>query len=99
MTMESNMKINRIYAIGTSGKAKGITFEALQDSNGKYVLNKKVPSSASTKTNYAINKVLVDALDDAWNLMTDNEYLINLTSPRNTRALRKKSALKVEFAS
>lgn len=93
------MKINKIFAVGTSGKAEGVKFSAIHDSNGKYVLNKKVPSSSTTKTNFACNKVFVDTLDDAWALMADDNYLINLKSTHNGRALRKKSALKLEFVS
>jgi hypothetical protein len=37
------MKITKISAIGTRGKAAGVEFVAKQDRNGKYVLNRKVP--------------------------------------------------------
>jgi transposase-like protein len=96
--MEFEMRISKLYAIGTRGKAAGLEFVAKKNANGKYVLNKKVPSTSASSTNYAVNKVSVDTLDEAWELLKNDQYLINVTGPTNSRALRKLSAIKVEYA-
>jgi hypothetical protein len=72
------MKITKISAIGTRGKAAGVEFVAKQDRNGKYVLNRKVPSTSATNTNYSANKVYMDTLEQAWNLLRKDGHLINL---------------------
>jgi hypothetical protein len=92
------MKVTKLYAFGTRGKAAEKEFVAVKDANGKYVLNKKVLFTSGTQTNYAANKVYVNTLDEAWKLMQDDAYLINLTSQANGRALRKKSVIQVEYA-
>jgi hypothetical protein len=90
------MKITKISAIGTRGAAAGLEFVAKQDRNGKYVLNRKVPSTSSTMTNYSVNKVCVDTLDQAWDLLQKNGHLINLIGPTG-RALQNDRSVKTEY--
>ena len=93
------MKVTRIWAKGTRGKAAGETFEARRDRSGKYVLNRKASVSLTGEpTNKAVNKVYVETLDEAWCLMNTGDYLINLISGAGIRALRKLSSIHVEFA-
>ena len=93
------MKVIRIWANGTRGKAAGELFEARPDRSGKYVLNRKKATAPSGEpTNRAVNKVYVDTLDEAWRLMNTEEYLINLVSGAGVRALRKLSAINVDYA-
>jgi hypothetical protein len=89
------MKITKISAIGTRGRAAGLEFVAKQDRNGKYVLSRKAPSTSATMTNYSVNKVYVDTLDQAWNLLQKDGHLINLIGPTG-RALRNVRSVKTE---
>lgn len=81
--------VNKISAIGTRGAVKGSEFKAIKDKNGKYVLNRKTstPEKGNT-TNKAINKIYVDTLTEAANLLSSNEYLINLVADSGVRSLR-----------
>jgi hypothetical protein len=90
------MKIAKISAIGTRGRAAGLEFIAKQDRNGKYVLNRKVPSTSATMTNYSVNKVYVDNLDQAWDLLQKDTHLINLIG-HTGRALRNVRSVKIEY--
>jgi hypothetical protein len=88
-------KITEIYAIGTRGDAAGKKFIAKRDKNGKFVLNKKKASTSSSSTNMAVNKVHVDTLNEAFELLTSEQYLINLICSSGSRALRRLNAVKI----
>lgn len=84
--------VQKISAVGTSGDAKGVEFVATPDKQGRYVLNKKKPSTSENPTNKAVNKVYVESLTEAANLLATDDYLINMTgrvNSKNTRGLRK----------
>ncbi|MAC32063.1 MAG: hypothetical protein CME38_00470 [Haliea sp.] len=82
-------KIISITAVGTRGDAKGQVFTAKRDRDRAYVLNRKVSApSEGNRTNRAVNKVRVDSLDEAYELLSTDQYLINLTGPGGKRALR-----------
>ncbi|MER8077236.1 hypothetical protein ACODTT_06690 [Acinetobacter pittii] len=89
--------IKRLYAIGTSGKAKGDFFEAKKNKNGFYVLNLKVTCGGVESTNKAVNKVEVETLDKAYELLKSDNYLINLTDKCGNRALREYSKVKIDY--
>lgn len=93
-------KVLRITAIGTRGDAEGKVFSAKQDSQGRYVLNKKTsaPSKGNT-TNRAENKKYASNLDEALLILETDDYLINLISPDGKRALREFKKVKIEFES
>lgn len=90
-------KVNKISAVGTRGAVKGAEFIAKKNENGKYVLNKKTstPEKGNT-TNRAINKIYVDTLTEAANLLKTDEYLINLVADGGVRALREFKKVKIE---
>jgi hypothetical protein len=90
------MTITKISAIGTRGRAAGLEFVAKQDKNGKYVLNRKVPSTSATMTNDSVNKVYVGTLDQAWDLLQKDAHLINLIGLTG-RALRNVRSVKTEY--
>ena len=90
------MKVAKISAVGTRGRAAGLEFVAKQNRNGKYVLNRKVPSTSATMTNYSVNKVYVDTLNQAWDLLQKDGHLINLIGPTG-RALRNVRSVKTEY--
>ena len=90
------MKVISISSVGTRGDAKGKVFVAKPDSSGRYVLNRKKPSSSSSPTNNAINKKYADSLDEAADLLRTNDYLINLVSPDGKRALRELKTVRIE---
>lgn len=95
MTYKNVIKIS---AIGTRGKVKGLEFVAKQNLDGQYILNEKVHTPTdSNKTNKAKNKVYASTLTEAANLLSTNEYLINLTctDPIGGRALREYNKVKV----
>lgn len=92
-----SMAIKRLYAFGTSGKAKGKIFEAKHNKNGFYVLNLKVGCGGVDSTNKALNKIEVRTLDKAYELLKEDKYLINLTDEFGSRALREYSKVKVEY--
>ena len=85
-----------ITAIGTRGKAEGKIFSAKKDSSGRYVLNRKKPSSSGSPTNKAVNKVYVSSLNQAADLLATNDYLINLVSTDGKRALRQYAKVKIK---
>lgn len=87
--------VSRISAWGTRGEAKNFEFIAKADANGKYVLNRKTTSTSGNTTNKAVNKVLVDTLTEAANLLATDDYLINLVSEQNKRALRSYNKVKI----
>lgn len=90
----SNVK--KISALGTRGSAKGIEFIAKENRSGKYILNKKSTSpSKGNTTNKAENKISVSTLTEAANLLSTNEYLINLISSDGKRALREYKKVKI----
>lgn len=89
--------IKRLYAIGTSGKVKGKFFEAKKNKNGYYVLNLKVACGGVESTNKAVNKVEVETLDKAYELLRRGEHLINLTNECGNRALREYSKVKIDY--
>ncbi len=95
----SNMPklVKRLYAIGTRGHAKGEVFEANKNSNSKYVLNVRKISSSPESTNRAVNKVEVDTLNEAYELLKKDLYLINLTDGVGKRALRNLKSVKIEY--
>ena len=95
--METNVGIREIYSFGTRGKVKGKKFKARKNGKGFYVLNKKAKEGRSNTTNRAKNIVLVETLEDAFNLLKTNDYLINLVCDDNSRALREHSKVLVEF--
>jgi hypothetical protein len=91
--------VTKISAIGTRGEAKGQLFIAKPDSQGRFVLNKKLTSPISgNTTNRAVNKYYVDTLTEAARLLSTNDYLINLISPDGRRALREFRKVKIEYA-
>ncbi|MEL4204826.1 hypothetical protein P0W48_15935 [Plesiomonas shigelloides] len=86
-----HVNVREIWAVGTGIKNRGQKFVAVLDSNGKYVLNRKKPSlGGRSETNKAENKIYVDSLDEAADLLSTDDYLINLVSisSPHTRALR-----------
>ena len=85
-----------ITAIGTRGDAAGKTFIARPDSSGRYVLNRKRPSTSGSPTNKAVNKVFAASLDQAADLLATNDYLINLVSADGKRALRQHSKVQIK---
>ncbi len=88
----------KISAIGTRGKVEGLEFVAKKNLDGHYVLNEKVHTPTdSNRTNKAKNKVYASTLTEAANLLSTNEYLINLTctDPIGGRALREYNKVKV----
>lgn len=79
----------KISAWGTRGQAKNYEFIAKLDTSGCYVLNKKTTSpSQGNLTNRGTSKVLVSSLTEAANLLSTDEYLINLVASNGKRALR-----------
>lgn len=83
------MTIQRIWAYGTVGKAKGRVFEAKRNRNDMFVLHKKKPATTNDATNLRHNKCEVASLDEAWRLLQTDDYLINLSCAElKTRALR-----------
>lgn len=87
----------KISANGTRGMVKGSEFIAKKDKNGKYILNKKTstPEKGNT-TNRAVNKIYVDTLTEAANLLKTDEYLIHLVADGGVRALREFKKVKIE---
>lgn len=86
----------KISAIGTRGKVKGLEFVAKANAAGQYVLNKKVSSPTDgNSTNKARNKTFVNSLTEAANLLSTNNYLINLTCSEGSRALREYSKVTI----
>lgn len=81
-------KVLSITAIGTRGDAKGKLFVAKPDSRGRYVLNKKRSLASPSPTNYAVNKVYVDTLDEVVGHLETGDYLVNLVGADGQRALR-----------
>ncbi len=90
------MAVISITAVGTRGGAKGKVFIAKPNAADRYVLNRKRTSPSGAPTNYAVNKVYVETLDEAAALMLTSEYLINLVSADGTRALRELSRIVVK---
>lgn len=77
---------------------KGELFSAKRDRDGAYVLNRKTSTpTAGNCTNRATSKVRVDSLEEAYRLLSTNDYLINMTGPGGTRALRQFSKVKAEY--
>ncbi|WP_404397969.1 hypothetical protein [Idiomarina loihiensis] len=93
------MAVTKIWAKGTRGEAKNRKFTAKTNRDGFYVLNRKVSGSTNNKTNHAQNKVYVSSLDETWNLLKTDEYVINLVCDEGTRALRSKGNVLVEKVS
>ncbi|WP_145480506.1 hypothetical protein [Stenotrophomonas rhizophila] len=87
-----------ISAIGTRGSAAGKLFMARPDASGRYVLNRKRPSSSGAPTNRAVNKVYAVTLDQAVDLLSTNDYLVNLVSEDGTRALREFKRVQIKRA-
>lgn len=83
------MTVQRIWAYGTRGGAKGKLFEAKRNGNGMFVLHEKKTKTKNDATNLAHNKCEVASLNDAWRLLKTDDYQINLTCDElGTRALR-----------
>jgi hypothetical protein len=61
--------VKRSYAIGTRGNAKGKIFEAKKNTNSKYVLNIIKNSNSLEPTNRAVNKVEVETLNEAYEVL------------------------------
>ncbi|HFX6305142.1 hypothetical protein [Acinetobacter nosocomialis] len=89
--------VKRLWAYGSRGSVKGDIFEARKDSNGKYILNLKQSSFSLNPTNKAINKVAVENLTEAYDLLSTDLYSINLTNEKGQRALREYKKVIVEF--
>jgi hypothetical protein len=87
-----------ITAMGTRGDAAGRVFSAKPDASGRYVLNRKRPSASTFPTNRAVNKVYATSLDQAADLLSTGDYLINLVSADGSRALRQLKSVKVNRA-
>lgn len=89
--------VTKIVAIGTRGAAKGVEFTAKKNKDDRYVLNKKTstPEKGNT-TNRAVNKIYVDTLTEAANLLKTDEYLIHLVADGGVRALREFKKVKIE---
>jgi len=93
----SYKKVTKISAIGTKGAVKGKVFTAKQDSAGRYVLNKKTTKPGKgNSTNEAVNKAYVNTLTEAANLLSTDDYLINLVASTGQRALREYKKVKIE---
>ncbi|MEG4582199.1 hypothetical protein QUA71_21675 [Microcoleus sp. MON1_C5] len=96
-----SLRIKRIWALGTRGKVKNVEFEARRDSQGRYVLNHrhKLECEDGEGRNRAVNKQYMLSLDEAWDLLKTNLYVIHLTGcePRSSRSLRKPEELNIEF--
>ena len=90
-------KVKRISATGTGGAALGNMFIAKPNKSGQFVLNRKnrVPVKGKP-TNHAANKVYVNTLDEAAELLATDEFLIHLVSDDSTRALREHKKVRVE---
>lgn len=88
------MTVTKISAYGTRGLEK-VQFVAKPDRLDRYVLNKKRPASSAHPTNKAVNKVYVDSLDEAAELLRTGDYLINLVAPDGSRALRQLSKVRI----
>lgn len=92
-----NSPIKRLYAVGTKGKAKGVTFEAKKNSLEKFVLNiKKVADSESTEVKPS-NKIMVDTLEEAYALLKQEGHSLNMASKDGQRTLCELSKIKVEY--
>ena len=89
--------VKKITAVGTRGDAKGKLFTAKKDSAGYYVLNKKKSANSLNPTNKAVNKVRVASLDEAAKILSTDEYLINLVSEDEKRALREYKKVYIEY--
>ena len=89
------MTVTKISAYGTRG-LENVLFVAKPDRSGRYLLNKKQPSASKNPTNKAVNKVYVDTLEDAAELLRTDEYLINLVAPDGSRALRSYSKVRID---
>lgn len=90
------MPVKSISAIGTRGEAEGKVFTARRDSSGRYVLNRKSGLGTGAPTNYAVNKVYVETLEKAAELLSSDEYLIHLVSDDGKRALREFKMVRIE---
>tara|TARA_R110002072_G_scaffold302794_1_gene488768 strand:+ start:5750 stop:6067 length:318 start_codon:yes stop_codon:yes gene_type:complete len=93
--MMTYLAITKISAYGTRGDAKNYEFIAKPDASGKYVLNKKVQKNGGNNTNLSKNKIYVDTLTEAANLLSTNGYLINLVVSSGKRALREYKKVKI----
>ena len=92
-------RVIRISAVGTRGDAKGKLFAAKPDSLGRYVLNRKTSSPGQgNTTNRAKSKVFAASLTEAAELLSSNQFLINLVSEDGKRALREFKKVRVERA-
>lgn len=89
------MTVTKISAYGTRG-LENVRFVAKPDRSGRYVLNKKRSSPSANTTNKAVNKVYVDSLDEAAELLRTGDYLINLVAPDGSRALRQLAKVRID---
>ncbi|OTG64793.1 hypothetical protein [Acinetobacter silvestris] len=92
-----SLQIKRLYSIGTKGKAKDKIFEAKRNSLEKFVLNVKQAADLENPTDKAVKKVFVDSLDEAYALLSQDGYFLNLTSSDGQRALCELNKVKVEY--
>lgn len=89
--------IKNLYAIGTRGRAFGKVFKAKKNKNSKYVLNIRRGAYALNPTNYAINKVELDTLEEVYEVLKKEQHVINVTDDSGNRALRNFKSIKVEY--
>ncbi|WP_179998987.1 hypothetical protein [Acinetobacter sp. YH12239] len=89
--------IKNLYAIGTRGGAFGKVFKAKKNKNSKYVLNIRRGAYALNPTNYAINKVELDTLEEVYEVLKQEQHVINVTDDSGNRALLNFKSIKVEY--
>jgi hypothetical protein len=92
-------KVIAIRAIGTRGKVKGKPFIA-ERREGKYVLHSEhLAAKTGRATRFAANKVLVDTLNEAVELLNAGGYHIRVFNKEyNQWNLRMKSEVEIEYA-
>jgi hypothetical protein len=92
-------KVISTRAVGKSGKVAGKMFVAVSR-NGKYTLHSKHLSTKTGKPlRFAVNKVLVDSLQEAADLLNKGRYYIRLYNAEHKQSnLRSSKEVEVVFA-
>lgn len=92
-------KVAAIKAIGTRGKVKGKPFAA-ERRDGKYILHSEHLAAKTGKaTRFAVNKVMVDTLNEAAELLNAGGYHIRVFNrEHNQWNLRMRSEVEIECA-
>lgn len=92
-----NALIKRLYTVGTKGKAKDIVFEAKRNASEKFVLNAKKSSDTEKTEDQMDNKVYVDTLEQALELLKQGQHVMKLSSKDGQRALIEFAKIKIEY--